>query len=198
MVGIGTRVARLDYHGVLLAHSIPTYSRIRPGFFEDARVRPSRFVEIHLLQWNHPRPARSLHPQRDDRLRRRDKERQRAAIGAGSEKSPPTAGNRWSALRRSSKEVASAGSCPSAGRANRCVEIRSTSGQVGRHCHRRLNLGRHSRRGRHFAPTRARVAALADYNVFFPYEELDQIAQQNSPRHSTAPRVLSPIKRKAA
>jgi hypothetical protein len=174
MVGIGT-VCSVTLNGVLLSHGIPTYSRFG-GLLELHDYKPSRFVEVIYYNGTTLDPLeifiRSGMTDYVGATRNGN-----GRIGASFREVPAESREHVVQLASQLEEVGLGGFMAIGWPGQPLLEIPVNQGQVGAIVIGGLNPAAILEEVGIRTYSRA-LAALADYEVFFPYEELDERVQK--------------------
>ena len=169
MIGIGT-VCSITLNGVLLTHGIPTYSRFG-GLLEMQDYRPTRFVEIIHYSGTTLDPLeifiRSGMTDYDGATRNGN-----GLIGASFREVPAESRDQVTRLARQLEDVGLGGFMAIGWPGQPVLEIPVNQGQVGAVVIGGLNPAAILEEKGIKADSRA-LAALAEYETFFPYDELD-------------------------
>ncbi len=174
MIGIGT-VCSITLNGVLLTHGIPTYSRFG-GLLEMQDYRPTRFVEIIHYSGTTLDPLevfiRSGMTDYDGATRNGN-----GRIGASFREVPAESRDQVTRLARQLEDVGLGGFMTIGWPGQPVLEIPVNQGQVGAVVIGGLNPAAILEERGIKADSRA-LAALAEYETFFPYDELDERAHE--------------------
>lgn len=169
MVGIGT-VCSITLNGVLLSHGIPTYSRFG-GLLELNDYKPNRFVEVIYYNGTTLDPLEVfIRSGMTDYLGATRNGNGR--IGASFREVPAESREHVVQLAHQLEEVGLGGFMSIGWPGQPLLEIPVNQGQVGAIVIGGLNPAAILEEVGIRTQSRA-LAALADYEVFFPYEELD-------------------------
>lgn len=174
MVGIGT-VCSITLNGVLLSHGIPTYSRFG-GLLELNNYKPNRFVEVIYYNGTTLDPLEIfIRSGMTDYLGATKDGNGR--IGAGFREVPAASREHVVQLARQLQDVGLGGFMDIGWPGQPLLGIPVNQGQVGAIVIGGLNPAAILEEVGIRTYSRA-LAALADYEVFFPYEELDERVQE--------------------
>jgi repressor of nif and glnA expression len=169
MIGIGT-VCSITLNGVLLSHGIPTYSRFG-GLLELHEYKPSRFVEVIYYNGTTLDPLEIfIRSGMTDYVGATKDGNGR--IGASFREVPAAGRERVVDLAQQLEEVGLGGFMAIGWPGQPLLEIPVNQGQVGAIVIGGLNPAAILEEVGIRTYSRA-LAALADYRVFFPYDELD-------------------------
>jgi repressor of nif and glnA expression len=174
MVGIGT-VCSITLNGVLLAHGIPTYSRFG-GLLELQDYKPTRFVQyIHYSGTTLDPLEIFIRSGMTDYLGATKNGNGR--IGASFREVPAESRDHVIELAHQLEKVGLGGFMSIGWPGQPLLEIPVNQGQVGAVVIGGLNPAAILEEKGIKSHSRA-LAALADYQTFFPYEELDERVRQ--------------------
>jgi hypothetical protein len=172
MVGIGT-ICSITINGILLAHSIPTYSRFG-GLLELHDYKPSRFVEVIYYNGTTLDPLEVfIRSGMTDYVGAT--KNGNGLIGAGFREVPADSREDVVRLAGQLEEVGLGGFMSIGWPGQPLLEIPVNQGQVGAIVIGGLNPVAILEEVGIRTYSRA-LSGLADYKIFFPYEELDERA----------------------